>query len=162
MVGYLYKRVGLQFYPLFFKLIKKQMKNILLLTALFIGFTTTAQYESNIEILNKSCVTPKDSIHLLFNEVEYDSYLSDGVYVYENIYSGESYYIQYTDDNVISTYVEDYNRDSLKDMKECAKNISERVLRIGLKKYYVNEEHTYLVSSSIGLDSIILITATNN
>lgn len=139
----------------------KKIYALTLLSLIAICSTAFGQYEDEILILNTACQTEEDSLGSLFSEYEYQSWYEDGIYTYSSTISGETYSVEYTDNNVVASYIEDYDKSNLKLMKESVKDASSHVGRFRMTKYYYTDEYIYLVSSYKLRDSTILITATN-
>jgi hypothetical protein len=140
----------------------KKIYALILLSFIAICNTALGQYEDEILILNKACNTQEDSLESLFSEYEYDSWYEDGIHTYSSIISGETYSIEYTETNVVASYIEDYNKNNLSLMKESVDAASSSYTMFRFRKYYTTTKHIYLVSSYKLRDKMILITATNN
>lgn len=119
------------------------MKKILIFIMLSLSFMGTAQYESEIKMLNQACSTKFYDLDELFTNLE--GQVNQGVYLYADDFNDHFYVIEYESGKAIASYVEAYNRDSLKAMK--------RVIKKASNEYY------YVVSS-FKKDNTILITST--
>jgi hypothetical protein len=119
------------------------MKKILLFVLLSLSFMSTAQYEDEIKMLNHACSTPFYNLDKLFTNLE--GQVNQGVYLYADDFNDHFYIIEYENGRAIASYVEAYNRDSLKAMKMAIKKAS--------------NEYYYVVSS-FKKDNTILITST--
>lgn len=121
------------------------MRKLLALATILFSFTSLAQYEEEIRLLNKACSISVDSLDSLFSGFEAEE--KGDTYMYADDKNDKYYVIDYSEGNPVASYVEAYNRYNLKAMKASVKNAS--------------EGYHYLVSS-FKKDNTILITSTKD
>jgi hypothetical protein len=116
------------------------MKKLLALATILFSFTSLAQYEEEIKLLNKACSISVDSLDSLFSGFEVEE--KGDTYMYADYENDKYYVVDYSEGNAIASYVETYNRYNLKAMKSSVKNAS--------------DGYHYLVSSFKNINAILI------
>lgn len=135
------------------------MKKITLLI-LLISNLSFSQFDKQIDVLHKACNTSELEIESLFSSDDYNDQSDDKVYVFEYVPNGTYYVIDYSNERVISNYIEGYSKARIDNMCESISNIASLSKNTKKYKYYVSSEYIYLVLNLRKQNNTMVLTIT--